>query len=347
MPSPRRPIGTHIELAQARNVISEESKERISIDIFQINHGFLTGDVVRSTGSSWVKASADTPENAEVFGVAERVDKDNATIVMRGRIRGLSGLTSGQVYYLSPTLVGKLTNVAPSTAGVINKPVLFANSPTDGIVLDSRGIEITDGALSSETIGYDPNSLADNFQNPTPTNIKAAIDQLAQYIIPVGTPLPWFSNALPEYGNWIWLNGAAISRITYSKLFEVYGTNFGMGDGVLTFNLPDLRGRTIFGRSNIGGIDGGQPSGIDPSKNQIGIGGGSHQHTLTINEMPSHNHSYVDRYSVGTTSRNSGTSNARDDNYNDESKTTGSTGGGLPHNNMPPFLTGNWITRYA
>ena len=37
-------------------------------------------------------------------------------------------------------------------------------------------------------------------------------------------------------------NGAAISRVTYAKLFAKYGTTFGAGDGVNTFNLPDFRG---------------------------------------------------------------------------------------------------------
>jgi microcystin-dependent protein len=40
-----------------------------------------------------------------------------------------------------------------------------------------------------------------------------------------------------------WLNcdGAAVSRATYGDLFAVIGTNYGVGDGATTFNLPDLR----------------------------------------------------------------------------------------------------------
>ena len=37
-------------------------------------------------------------------------------------------------------------------------------------------------------------------------------------------------------------NGVAISRVVYAKLFAKYGTTFGAGDGVNTFNLPDFRG---------------------------------------------------------------------------------------------------------
>ena len=38
-------------------------------------------------------------------------------------------------------------------------------------------------------------------------------------------------------------DGSAVSRETYSELFEVFGETFGAGDGTTTFNLPDLRGR--------------------------------------------------------------------------------------------------------
>lgn len=37
-------------------------------------------------------------------------------------------------------------------------------------------------------------------------------------------------------------NGQAVSRTTYSALFEAIGINFGDGDGSTTFNVPDYRG---------------------------------------------------------------------------------------------------------
>lgn len=53
-------------------------------------------------------------------------------------------------------------------------------------------------------------------------------------------------------------NGAAISRTTYSKLFSVIGTTFGVGDGSTTFNLPDLRGTFIRGLDEGRGFDSGR-----------------------------------------------------------------------------------------
>jgi len=50
-------------------------------------------------------------------------------------------------------------------------------------------------------------------------------------------------------------DGAAVSRSTYSALFSITGTAFGVGDGSSTFNLPDLRGEFIRGWDNGRGID--------------------------------------------------------------------------------------------
>jgi phage-related tail fiber protein len=50
-------------------------------------------------------------------------------------------------------------------------------------------------------------------------------------------------------------NGAAVSRTAYAALFAAIGTTFGAGDGVNTFNLPDLRGEFIRGLDDGRGVD--------------------------------------------------------------------------------------------
>ena len=56
---------------------------------------------------------------------------------------------------------------------------------------------------------------------------------------------------------WLLCYGQAVSRETYDQLFAAIGTIYGSGDGATTFNLPDLRGRTIVGLNNMGGSDSG------------------------------------------------------------------------------------------
>lgn len=57
---------------------------------------------------------------------------------------------------------------------------------------------------------------------------------------------------------WLECNGAAISRATYGTLFAAIGTNYGVGDGATTFNLPDLRGEFIRGADRGRGVDAGR-----------------------------------------------------------------------------------------
>ena len=51
------------------------------------------------------------------------------------------------------------------------------------------------------------------------------------------------SALLANHSGWLLCNGLAVSRSTYSSLFLVIGTAFGIGDGSTTFNLPDGKGR--------------------------------------------------------------------------------------------------------
>lgn len=55
--------------------------------------------------------------------------------------------------------------------------------------------------------------------------------------------------------------GQAVSRTQYAGLFAAYGTTFGAGDGSTTFNLPNLAGVTVAGRTNMSGTDRGNLSG--------------------------------------------------------------------------------------
>lgn len=50
-----------------------------------------------------------------------------------------------------------------------------------------------------------------------------------------------------NHGMWLLCNGQAVSRTTYSKLFDLIGVTFGSGDGTTTFNVPDYRGKFLRG----------------------------------------------------------------------------------------------------
>jgi len=103
----------------------------------------------------------------------------------------------------------------------------------------------------------------------------------------VGELIPIASTSLPPLC--VWPNGQNLSRSAYAALFAAIGTSFGAGDGSSTFGTPDLRGRAIYGRDNLGGtaanrITGGG-SGI--AGTTLGAGGGDER-------LQTHNHSIGD-----------------------------------------------------
>lgn len=140
-----------------------------------------------------------------------------------------------------------------------------------------------------------------------------------------------------HYG-WLKCDGTAISRTTYSDLFDVIGTSFGSGDNSTTFNLPDCRGRVL----------GGIGTGSDLTARSLGASVGAETHTLTTSEMPSHTHG---NNSVGgilglMTANGSDTAGSGLDNSSSEPNLyatpveliINSAGGGGAHNNMQPTL---------
>jgi microcystin-dependent protein len=66
--------------------------------------------------------------------------------------------------------------------------------------------------------------------------------------VPAGTITLWASDTAPA--NWLICDGSAVSRATYPSLFDAIGIKYGAGDGVNTFNLPNLKGRTPIGKDS-------------------------------------------------------------------------------------------------
>jgi microcystin-dependent protein len=108
------------------------------------------------------------------------------------------------------------------------------------------------------------------------SNLLLAETGVIQSSIPIGMVIPYAGVQVPP--RWLICNGSNVSRSTYSKLFSIIGTLYGTGDNVTTFNLPDFRGRFILG--------------LDPRQHQSpGLNhGGSAQNSLTVNELPAHQH---------------------------------------------------------
>lgn len=82
---------------------------------------------------------------------------------------------------------------------------------------------------------------------------KGETYNLARQQAPAGLVASFARQTAPT--GWLKANGAAVSRTTYADLFAAIGTTFGAGDGVNTFNIPDLRGEFIRCWDDARGID--------------------------------------------------------------------------------------------
>jgi microcystin-dependent protein len=85
---------------------------------------------------------------------------------------------------------------------------------------------------------------------------------------------------------WAACNGQLLSIAANSALFALIGTTFG-GNGVSTFQLPDLRGRTPFGSGSSTTVQGEM--------------NGTESVTLLLQQVPPHNHSVSVNSADGTT----------------------------------------------
>jgi microcystin-dependent protein len=136
---------------------------------------------------------------------------------------------------------------------------------------------------------------------------------------------------------WALANGQLLPINQNQALFSLVGTTYG-GDGRTNFALPNLQGRAPIHTG--GGYSLGQT-------------GGEANHTLSLNEIPSHTHSLQ-----GINANQNSGNPANGFLANTGSQTfyappsnlvamfsgdIGSTGGNQPHPNQSPYLVMNWI----
>lgn len=153
---------------------------------------------------------------------------------------------------------------------------------------------------------------------------------------PVGTVMPTALSNAPV--GWLLCYGQAISRTAYATLFNAIGTTYGAGDGSTTFNLPDVRGRVIAGKDNMGGTAAGRLT-LAVAGSTLGASGGAQTHTLSAGEMPSHSHG------LNMTLGGASGGEVNIVNGGGSSTNTGGAGSGAAHNNVQPTIIFNCMIK--
>lgn len=154
----------------------------------------------------------------------------------------------------------------------------------------------------------------------------------------VATTIEWNTNTPPP--GFLEEDGSAVSRTTYSGLFGEISTQYGVGDGSTTFNVPDSRGRVIIGvdgaanRITAASTDGG-------NADTLGGTGGAQTHTLTLAESPPHDHD-----TAGVGANVAGAVFAAGGDKGTATLTTTSKGGGGAHSNTQPWIAKRKCIRF-
>jgi microcystin-dependent protein len=184
--------------------------------------------------------------------------------------------------------------------------------------------------------------------------------------LPTGGVMPFAGTAAPT--GWLLADGSAVDRTVYAALFGVIGTIYGTGDGLTTFNVPNMSGRVAVGVGSY----------IDPVSGTITRSlaqvAGAEKHVLVEAELAAHTHTQnahnhgitdpghfhtttIEASGINTTNISFAASGGNfSTSVNTNSKTTGvtvnnatatnnNTGADTAHNNMQPYLGLNYIIK--
>ena len=302
------------QIEQAANALVS-NKIRISQD----DHGFTFGDAVRVKDNTATFAKAEATDGLdEVIGIVESIGLGGNTsafeVVLSGQIDfpldTINASEIGETFFVNPdsSAVPNIISTTglettPFVPGDISKPVFISTGTKTAVITNLRGFEFSE--IEGSTAESD---------------------------VPVGSIVAWAGSANSIPNGYLLCNGQEINTndTRYADLLVAIGHQFDQlsDDPNFVFRVPDLTARFIVGQ------DGG-------SKYSLGDVGGSDEHVLTIDEMPSHTHDVL--YDNDTTG-GGGFSND-DPDVGDKTRATTSTGGGGAHENRPPYFALCWIIR--
>ena len=128
------------------------------------------------------------------------------------------------------------------------------------------------------------NAIKSLIENLDKDNLSAALQDL---LVPSGSIVATGRSTAPS--GYLLCDGSAVSRTDYAALFTAIGTAYGVGDGVNTFNLPNLKGKVPVGRDA-----------AQTEFDTLGETGGAKTHTLTGAQSGIKAHTHGDSFSIAS-----------------------------------------------
>lgn len=221
-------------------------------------------------------------------------------LTQSGGVAGTPGSITGLVAPASATYIPASSKFTWQSASLIS-----ADMDVGAVIIREKIASANGVTIAS------PSSLAANYSVSLFTALPAikklvSIDNAGtlkadQDIFPTGSVIDFAGSSNPT--GWLLCFGQAVSRTTYSDLFALISTTYGVGDGSTTFNLPDLRGRAVAGIDNMGGVAANRitAGGSGITGTTLGAAGGVQTHPLITAELASHTHTMGNHTHTGTT----------------------------------------------
>lgn len=189
------------------------------------------------------------------------------------------------------------------------------------------------GVVAGDSLSIDGNRLSLNNKSTAISTVSLPTVES----MPIGSIIAWGGTSAPT--GFLLCQGQLVSKTSYADLWNVIGNNFLNGRTAQTSNfyLPDMRGNVPVGKSTT------------PSTDEFYTLGkilGAKTHTLSVSQIPSHNHNYFNTpdnlgtYTVWVPTTSAHTKASYQTNMSN-------TGGGQAHNNIQPSLVTNYIIKYA
>jgi hypothetical protein len=214
-------LRAQVVAAKRTPLVPNDAAPNLVLNIDDVAHGFILGDVLAWSGSAWVLADASVVTSTEILGCVGKVIDDDAFLLVLWGVFCLDSLADHTDYWLDPTTPGSLTVTKPAT----NARLVLHHSTDSLCLMRSGGAGGGLEAIAATSVLANATG-----SSAVPVAVTAAADDRA--FLRISGALTWAqvpTGAIADLG------------VTTGKLADLGVTTGKLADlGVTTGKLADL-----------------------------------------------------------------------------------------------------------
>jgi microcystin-dependent protein len=290
--------------AAASEAVAVSSKESATASELSATSSAASAasSAVDSAASATQALSDRTLSEAAVVTTSDNLTNSNAAALATSQDLGATNadvlLTNADVVSTNNNVVSTNSDAASTASNLADVIAAESNAVAQALASSNSAIASEESAVRSANSAasqvastqIEAEEGSDNSSYMTPLRVVQSIVSNVPQGTPTGSIQPYAGAVEPD--GWLFMGGQAVSRSNFSALFAAISTTYGAGDGSTTFNVPDARGRSLFGRDDMGGTAANRVTTGGSGLNGASLGavGGGESATLTAAQMPTHTH---------------------------------------------------------